>query len=77
MTVASTVQARNRAFFVTMAVLLGIAVFVGFARSYYLKPLFGTRPLTPLLHVHGVIFSAWMLLRLPGSPLKVSDSRSS
>ena len=34
----------------------------GFARSYYLKSLFGKPPLPVLLHVHGVIMSAWCVL---------------
>jgi hypothetical protein len=34
----------------------------GFARSYYLKSLFGRPPLPVLLHVHGVIMSSWCTL---------------
>jgi hypothetical protein len=34
----------------------------GFARSYYLKSLFGTPALTALLHIHGVIMSSWCVL---------------
>jgi hypothetical protein len=76
MTFASTVQVRNRAFFITMAVLLGIAVFAGFARSYYLRPLFVTGPLSPLLQVHGAIFSAWMLLFVAQAALLRSGRRT-
>jgi hypothetical protein len=36
-------------------------IFVGFAQSYYLAFLFDARPLTILLHVHGLVFSAWLL----------------
>ncbi|MGH9740812.1 MAG: hypothetical protein ACRD51_00515 [Candidatus Acidiferrum sp.] len=39
----------------------GIAL-TGFARTYYLRPLFGRPPLPLLLHVHGVIMSAWCIL---------------
>jgi hypothetical protein len=35
---------------------------VGFAPSYYLAPVFHARPLSVLLHVHGVVFTAWILL---------------
>jgi hypothetical protein len=39
-----------------------LAVFVGFSRSYYLKGLYGTPPLPALFHVHGLLFTAWMVL---------------
>jgi hypothetical protein len=54
---------RDRLFYVGMAVALAVTAFVGFAPSYFLKPLF--RPasvLTPLMHVHGLLFAAWTLL---------------
>ena len=38
------------------------AVFVGFSRSYYLKGLYGSPELRPLFHLHGVLFTTWMLL---------------
>jgi|KBSSwiStaDraftv2_1062776.scaffolds.fasta_scaffold48687_4 hypothetical protein len=46
-----------------------VTVFVGFAPSFYLRPLlqdrFGLPPLpSRLVVVHGVVFSAWMLLLL-------------
>ena len=37
-------------------------VFEGFKRSYYLKQLFGAPRLPPLLHVHGILFTLWLLL---------------
>lgn len=49
-------------FFAVMAFIIVAATFVGFAPSYYLAPMFGARPLSILLHVHGVIFTAWILL---------------
>jgi hypothetical protein len=36
--------------------------FIGFARTYYLKDLFGTPPLPWQLSVHGLIMSAWSAL---------------
>jgi hypothetical protein len=46
-----------------MAVLLAATVIAGFSRTYYFNDL-ATAPfaLTPLLHWHGAIYSAWMLL---------------
>ncbi len=38
-----------------------LAVFVGFSRSYYLKGLYGTPELPTLFHVHGLLFTTWMV----------------
>jgi hypothetical protein len=53
---------RERVFYTGMAVAFIITVFAGFARTYYLRPYFGTPPLTPLLHLHGVVFTSWLVL---------------
>jgi len=53
---------RERRFFTGMAILLLLASFAGFAPSYYLKSQFGNAPLTPLVHVHGALFTSWILL---------------
>jgi hypothetical protein len=37
-------------------------VIVGFAPTYYLKPLFATPALPLSIHIHGAVFSAWVLL---------------
>lgn len=37
-------------------------VFAGFARSYYLKVLFGAPALPWLLHLHGALMTSWLLL---------------
>jgi hypothetical protein len=43
--------------------LIPIVVLIGFARTYYLKGFFGTRPLpSPLVHLHGIVMTAWVLL---------------
>jgi hypothetical protein len=44
---------------------LGVAalVFAGFARSYYLRGFFfHVRAITPLVHAHGILMSAWIAL---------------
>src|SRR3712207_2906720 len=53
---------RERMFYTGMAVAAAAVVFAGFARTYYLKPYFGTPSLTPLLHLHGVLFTSWIVL---------------
>jgi hypothetical protein len=63
----------DRWFFVGMAVAVLVTVFVGFAPTYYLLPWLkgvtvrgaaGGSSLTPLVHVHAVVFSAWTVLFL-------------
>ena len=59
-----TVRApRQRdSFFVALAIAAAVTVFAGFARTYYLKSLFPTPSFPLLFHVHGALFTAWMLL---------------
>jgi len=45
-----------------MAGIIAIATFLGFAPSYYLAPMFGAKPLSTLLHFHGLVFTGWILL---------------
>src|ERR1700722_2719449 len=55
-------QHFDNLFFSGMAVLILVSVFVGFARSYYLAGVF-TAPLPNLLvHIHGAVFSCWIVL---------------
>lgn len=49
-------------FYLWAALTCALIAVLGFARSYYLKWLFGTPPLPILLHLHGVIMSSWCLL---------------
>lgn len=37
-------------------------VFAGFARTYYLKGIYGTPPLTSLVHLHGLVMTSWFVL---------------
>jgi hypothetical protein len=53
---------NERRFFAAMATIIVAATFIGFAPSYYLAPVFNAKPLSMLLHIHGVIFTAWILL---------------
>jgi len=52
----------DRAFFTGLSLVMVAAVFVGFSRSYYLKGVYGAPPLPRLFHVHGALFTLWMLL---------------
>jgi hypothetical protein len=48
--------------YIVAALACGVIAVTGFARSYYLKSLFGRPPLPLLLHIHGAIMSAWCVL---------------
>jgi hypothetical protein len=52
----------DRIFFATMTCLAFAIVFAGFAPTFYLKEFFDTPPLEPIVHVHGVAFTAWPML---------------
>jgi len=53
---------RERFFYIAMAIVIVGVVFGGFARTYFLRPYFTTQPLTPLLHLHGIVFTSWLVL---------------
>ena len=55
---------RTRRFYVGMAIAITITVFAGFSRSYFLKSWYGTPELSGLLHIHGLVFTAWVLFFL-------------
>jgi hypothetical protein len=51
-------------FYLGMSVAMVLAVYVGFARSFFLRPLFPAwrSPSEPVFYVHGAVFSAWCVL---------------
>jgi hypothetical protein len=59
----------DRIFYSTMAIVMALTVFIGFAPTYYLK-LFGGEPMvtisrgpfTPVVYLHGALFTSWVLL---------------
>lgn len=57
---------RDRLFYTAMGVLVALVTVIGFSRSYYFSRWFavpdGTPPMTLLLHLHGAIFTTWMVL---------------
>jgi hypothetical protein len=67
----------GRYFFVVMASMVAVIVLAGFAPSFYLRAAFqpGAR-LSILLHVHGAVFSAWIVLFLIQPILIVRGSRA-
>jgi hypothetical protein len=59
---SSVKNMNDRLFYTGMSIAIAITVFVGFAPSYYLKDYFGRPPLPPLVHVHGLVFTSWIVL---------------
>ncbi|HET7598657.1 MAG TPA: hypothetical protein VFK09_00095 [Gemmatimonadales bacterium] len=60
---------RDRRFFTGMAVVAAVIAFVGFAPSYYLRALSDRPPLPTLVHFHGALSTAWILLFLAQTSL--------
>lgn len=58
----------DRIFYTSMAIIMALTVFIGFARTYYLRSYFGATTfsgattLSPLVHLHGIVFTAWVIL---------------
>ena len=66
----------GRYFFVAMASIVVVIVFAGFAPSFYLRAAFQPdAKLSVLLHVHGAVFSTWIILFLVQAVLIVRGSR--
>jgi hypothetical protein len=62
-----------------MAILMALTVFAGFAPTYYLRGYFGApatfsgnTALTPLMQVHGALFTGWVLLFIVQTALVAS-----
>jgi hypothetical protein len=70
---------HDRLFYGGMAVVMGLTVFVGFAPTYYLR-LFADGPnatlsggpFTPVVHLHGALFTTWVLLFIVQTALVAS-----
>lgn len=56
-------RAFERRFFLAVAILFTLTVLIGFGPTYYLKPVFASPPIPrALVHVHGLVMSAWVIL---------------
>src|SRR5277367_1561087 len=55
-------RAAERRFFIASAMVIAALCFAGFARSYYLRAWLGKRALAPILQLHGLIMTAWIVL---------------
>lgn len=76
MSTVTTAQVRARApgaydhlFYSTLSIVMAVVVFAGFAPTFYLRSLYGApvtisgaRTLSMLAVIHGIVFTAWVLL---------------
>jgi uncharacterized membrane protein YozB (DUF420 family) len=53
---------QERLFYTGMTIAFVITVFAGFSRTFYLRPYFHTERLIPLLILHGIVFTSWLVL---------------
>lgn len=56
-------RVNDRRLYILAAILTPLIVLAGFARTYYLKGLFGTPNLPGrIVHLHGIVMTAWVVL---------------
>ena len=69
----------DRWFFSGFAIAAAVAIFWGFSPSYFLRPIYGpppgASPLSPLIHVHGLLFTSWIVL-LAAQTTLIASSRT-
>jgi hypothetical protein len=61
----------ERRFYTGMAVAMLVTVYAGFARSFFLRPLFPDWPSPPetIFYLHGALFTGWILVLLAQTTL--------
>lgn len=80
MTVAANVGKPARTdsiFFPSMAAALALTVFLGFSRSFYLRPVYhgGPHELSTLMIVHGIAFTSWIAVFIAQTGLVAANRR--
>lgn len=53
---------KDRGFYTWAAIIAALIVLAGFARTYYLKGMFGAPALSGLVHLHGLVMTLWVIL---------------
>ncbi|HEV7609001.1 MAG TPA: hypothetical protein VGO61_16780 [Steroidobacteraceae bacterium] len=59
---SAIVRSTRTSFYPLIAIALVLFIIVGFSRTYYLRFLSGLPPLSVLIHLHGLVFTAWLAL---------------
>lgn len=62
-------RAREHRFFTGMGLAALLIALIGFAPTYYLRSFSGREPLTTLVHLHGAVATAWLVLYVAQSSL--------
>ena len=52
----------DRVFFPIISILILIAVLIGFAKTYFLAGMVRAPLPSPIIHIHGAIFTSWIIL---------------
>lgn len=65
----ATLSRSARRFHTGMATAFLVTTLVGFSPTYYLKSVTHAPALTPLVHVHALVFTGWLVLLLAQSAL--------
>jgi hypothetical protein len=73
---AAKAQKRDNHFYLIMSIASAGAVLLGFSRTYYLKAYFGTPPLIALFHIHGAVFTTWIMFLVLQTALIENDRTS-
>ena len=60
--IAAPRGSAERRFYGWAAVVTALIAVGGFARTYYLKSVFGTPPLSVLIHLHAALMTSWVVL---------------
>ncbi|HEU0285213.1 MAG TPA: hypothetical protein VFR52_08735 [Sphingomicrobium sp.] len=76
-TIATIPQRRKLvgSFYVTMAAIFAAIAFSGFFMTYWLQVARGTFTGSPMLHLHGLLFSLWTLFFLSQAVLMANGNR--
>jgi hypothetical protein len=72
---ASPAPPGQRWFWLAGALLAALVVFVGFSPTFYLRNLFDAPQLSTLKLVHGIVFSAWVVLFVAQTSLVATNRR--
>jgi len=56
-------------FYFWMAVVIALTAFIGFSRTFFLMEWTSSPPLPPILHIHGIVATGWILLFLTQTTL--------
>ena len=70
-----TSESRRLLGYFLSGLIISTIMFVGFAKNFYLRAWIGTRPITAMVQVHGLVMTAWIVLFV-AQALLVAKGRS-